>query len=159
MKTTLSWGNALRHAVPTGTLAATLVALTAASLGKAENGRAIAPINAISHILWGEHAGRRVKPSFKYTGTGLALNEVASIFWGVIYEKFFGLAARRGNIGKALAGGAVVAAAAYVTDYHLVPKRFTPGFEKRLSGRSLFGVYAAMALALGAGSLLHRRRR
>lgn len=158
MKSTQSWGSALRHAVPTGTLAATLVALTAGSLGKAENGRAIAPINAISHILWGDQAARRVKPSLKYTGTGLALNEVASVFWSVIYEKFFGLAARRGNIAKALAGGAAVAAAAYVTDYHIVPKRLTPGFEKRLSGRSLFGVYVAMALSLSAGALLSRKR-
>lgn len=159
MKTTQTWGNALRHAIPAGTLSATVVALAAGALGKAQNGRAIAPINAISHMIWGEHAARRVKPSFKYTGTGLALNEAASVFWAVVYEKLFGLAARRGNIGKALAGGAVVAAAAYVTDYHIVPKRFTPGFEKRLSRRSLFGVYAAMALSLGAGALLQRRRR
>lgn len=158
MKDTQTWGNAIRNAVPTGTLAATLVALTAGSLGKLESGRAIAPINAISHILWGDHAARRVKPSLKYTGTGLALNEVASIFWSVIYEKFFGRAARRGNVAKALAGGAVVAAAAYVTDYHLVPKRLTPGFEKRLSRRALFGVYAAMALSLGAGALLTKKR-
>ena len=158
MKSTQSWGSALRHAVPTGTLAGTLIALTAGSLGKVENGRAIAPINAVSHILWGDQAARRVKPSLKYTGTGLALNEVAAVFWGVIYEKFFGLAARRGDVAKALAGGAVVAAAAYVTDYHIVPKRLTPGFEKRLSGRSLFGVYAAMALSLGAGALLTKKR-
>lgn len=158
MKDTQTWGNAIRNAVPTGTLAATLVALTASSLGKLENGRAIAPINAISHILWGDHAARRVKPSLKYTGTGLALNEAASIFWGVIYEKFFGRAARRGDVAKALAGGAAVAAAAYVTDYHVVPKRLTPGFEKRLSGRALFGVYAAMALSLGVGALLAKKR-
>lgn len=158
MKSTQSWGSALRRAVPGGTLAAAVIALTAAALGKAENGRAIAPINAISHMLWGNHAARRVKPSLKYTGTGLALNEAASIFWSVIYEKFFGLAARRGNVAKALGGGAVVAAAAYVTDYHIVPKRFTPGFEKRLSGRALFGIYAAMALSLGVGALLARKR-
>lgn len=158
MKTTQSWGSALRHAVPGGTLAAAVVALTAGALGKIEDGRAIAPINAISHMLWGDQAARRVKPSLKYTGTGLALNEAASVFWSVIYEKFFGLAARRGNVAKALAGGAVVAAAAYVTDYHIVPKRLTPGFEKRLSGRSLFGIYAAMALSLGAGALLAKKR-
>lgn len=158
MKSTQSWGNALRHAVPGGTLAAAVIALTAGALGKVENGRAIAPINAISHMLWGDHAALRVKPSLKYTGTGLALNEAASIFWTVIYEKFFGLAARRGNVAKAIAGGAVVAAAAYVTDYHIVPKRLTPGFEKRLSGRSLFGIYAAMALSLGVGALLAKKR-
>lgn len=158
MKSTQSWGSALRHAVPSGTLSAAVIALTAGALGKVENGRALAPINAISHMLWGDHAARRVKPSLKYTGTGLALNEAASVFWSVIYEKFFGLAARRGNVAKALTGGAVVAAAAYVTDYHIVPKRLTPGFEKRLSGRSLFGIYAAMALSLGVGGLLAKKR-
>jgi len=59
----------------------------------------------------------------------------------------------------AAAGGAAVAAGAYVTDYYLVPKRFTPGFEKRLSGQSLALVYGALALGLAVSALLSDRRR
>jgi hypothetical protein len=40
---------------------------------------------------------------------------------------------------------------------YLVPKRFTPGFEKRLSGPSLTLIYGALALGLAAGVLLRER--
>ncbi|CAI07401.1 hypothetical protein ebA2309 [Aromatoleum aromaticum EbN1] len=57
------------------------------------------------------------------------------------------------------ARGAAVAAGAYVTDYYLVPKRFTPGYEKRLSGQSLALIYGALALGLAAGALLGKSGR
>jgi hypothetical protein len=43
---------------------------------------------------------------------------------------------------------------AYVVDYHVVPKRLTPGIESRLSCRSLLLVYVVLALSLGLGGLL-----
>jgi hypothetical protein len=47
------------------------------------------------------------------------------------------------------ATGAVgVAALAYVTDYHLIPRRFTPGFELSLSRHSFPWLYAALAAGL-----------
>jgi hypothetical protein len=52
-----------------------------------------------------------------------------------------------------------VAAAAYVTDYHVVPKRLTPGWELRISPRSLLATYAVLALALPLRGLLGGRRR
>jgi hypothetical protein len=47
----------------------------------------------------------------------------------------------------------VVSAAAYVTDYHVVPKRLTPGFELRVPRLALAGVYAALALGLSLRDL------
>jgi hypothetical protein len=41
-----------------------------------------------------------------------------------------------------------VSALAYVTDYHVIPSRFTPGFELSLSRRSFPSLYAALALGL-----------
>jgi hypothetical protein len=41
-----------------------------------------------------------------------------------------------------------VTAGAYVVDYHLVPKRLTPGFEERLSPGALALVYAALGVSL-----------
>jgi hypothetical protein len=76
--------------------------------------------------------------------------------WASIYERHFGAAANRGRIGKAIAGSGAVAAAAYVTDYHVVPKRFTPGWETRPSPRSLVRVYGILALALPLRGLLRR---
>jgi hypothetical protein len=79
------------------------------------------------------------------------------VFWASFYEKFFGRAADRGDVGTALLGGGLVAAAAYVTDYHVVPKRLTPGWEARISQPSLFAAYAVLALSLPLRGLLRRR--
>ena len=49
--------------------------------------------------------------------------------------------------------GVATSALAYVIDYHVVPDRFTPGFEKRLPERSLGLIYAALALGLAASEL------
>jgi hypothetical protein len=48
---------------------------------------------------------------------------------------------------------AAVSSAAYVTDYYVVPRRLTPGFELRLPGSALALIYAALALGLSARDL------
>jgi hypothetical protein len=140
------------RAVVSGTLAAaavTLVAFVAAS--KRATGSSAAALNATSHVLWGERAGRKNAVSMKYTGTGAIANYGASIFWACLYEM---LAGRRGRTrSRALAGGALTSAVAYVTDYHVVPRRLTPGFEMRLSRAALAAVYVALALGLCARDL------
>lgn len=50
--------------------------------------------------------------------------------------------------------GAAVSTLACVTDYHVVPKRLTPGFELRLPAGALAAAYAALALGLSARELL-----
>jgi hypothetical protein len=52
----------------------------------------------------------------------------------------------------------LISAAAYVTDYHIVPKRLTPGFEMRIPRVALAGVYAALALGLSARDLIWPRK-
>jgi hypothetical protein len=99
------------------------------------------PLNAVSHIAWGERAAFRRGVSPKYTGVGFALNGAAVTSWAALHELLF----RR----RPLLGGALVSALAYATDYFVVPRRVTPGFEKRLSPAGMFAVYAALALALG----------
>jgi hypothetical protein len=39
----------------------------------------------------------------------------------------------------------------------LVPHRFTPGFEQRLSQKSLFGAYAVLAASLALSALATSR--
>jgi hypothetical protein len=39
-------------------------------------------------------------------------------------------------------------------DFQLTPERLTPGFEHRLSHRSLAAVYGAFAVGLAVGALL-----
>ncbi len=52
------------------------------------------------------------------------------------------------TVARSLIAGVATAGIAYVVDFYVVPKRLTPGFEKRLSNRSLLGIYAALAAGL-----------
>jgi hypothetical protein len=150
-----NWSNALRTAISIGGLTSVTTALTTALCGWRENANAVAPLNAISHIVWGEEATSQEHISAKYTATGLALNTAAMFGWALIFAKLLR------NSGKpaehrisSLSGGALVSLVAYVVDYHVVPKRLTPGIESRLSCRSLLLVYVVLALSLGLGGLL-----
>jgi hypothetical protein len=164
--------------VVSGTLGGLAAAAAASLAGKREDDHYAAPLNATSHIIWGDEAAHQDKPSLKYTLTGFLLNHASAIFWALFYEKLLGRGESREDQGwrrpknwneggrgrqkessgepllKPLLEAAVVTAGAYVTDYYLVPKRFTPGFEKRLSGRSLFGIYVALAVGLAARDVI-----
>ena len=142
----------------TGAVASAATTVAVAACGELEDGLAIAPINAVSHIFWGDRAASQDGPSIKYTLSGVALNAAAVTSWAAIHEFLFGRAAKRHGLTGALIGGAAISAIAYVTDYKIVPPRFTPGFEKRLSGRSLLGIYSVLAVSLAVGSLLGDRR-
>jgi hypothetical protein len=152
-----SWPQALSDGVLTGSIACAATAATAAACGARESGSGVAAINAVSHIIWGRDAARTLEADVKHTLSGLALNEGASVFWAVLYERAFGDAADRGETGKALLGGGAIAGLAYVTDYYLVPKRLTPGWEERVSDRSLAVIYIALALSLPLRGLLRSR--
>lgn len=152
-----SWRDALTDGALTGTVAGVATALTAVACGQAESHQPIAPLNAVSHIVWGDEAATVDEATARHTAVGFALNHGACLFWATLFEKLFGTQAERGDAGAALLGGAAVSGIAYVTDYYLVPKRLTPGFEKRLSGRSLGAIYGVLALSLGATALLRSR--
>ena len=127
-----------------------------AACGARENRQPIAPVNAISHIAWGEDAFDESEPSLKYTATGLALNTAATISWAAVFEILWRRTGRR-DAATALACGAAVSSLAYAVDYHVVPPRLTPGFETHLSGKSLSVVYAVLALSLACGGLIDRK--
>lgn len=132
------------------TASASAVATTAATVvcGAIEHGNPAAAVNAISHIFWGDTAARQDGVSAKYTANGVALNSAAMVPWAALHHLLFRPHARRSQPAVALASGAVTAAIAYVVDYHVVPNRLTPGFEKRLSNVSVLAIYAALAVAL-----------
>lgn len=153
-----SWAGFARAAAISGLLAGAVTAVTVAIRGARESGSAVAPLNATSHVAWGEEAGEVETADIKHTALGAAIHTAAGVFWAAVYEKLFGRYAERGDYGTALAGGAVVAALAYVTDYHLVPKRLTPGWEQRVSGRSLALTYAALAASLPLRAVIKRGR-
>jgi hypothetical protein len=145
-----TWTQAIRDSRTTGAIASAATVGVAAAFGKAEVGRVLAPLNAVSHVIWGDQAAQRDSLSGKYTATGLAVNHAGAMFWAAVYEKLFGNVR---SVPAVLTGSAAVAAVAYITDYHLVPKRLTPGYELRVSRTALAAIYGALALALSAGAL------
>jgi hypothetical protein len=145
----------LVNALVAGKWAALATSAAVMACGARENHDAVSPINAVSHIAWGDEAFDREDVSVKYTFAGLALNAAATVSWAVILEMLFGRFARRAAA-NALVSGAAVSGLAYLVDYHAVPPRLTPGFEKHLSPRALFLVYVVLAASLAAGALANR---
>ena len=156
----------LKRALTSGTISGLATATAALVEGKRETGSYYAPLNATSHIIWGDEAALQDSPSLKYTLTGFLLNHASAIFWALFYEKLFGRhSAGHGRaracsrtapapLAEPILGAAAVTTAAYVIDYHLIPKRFTPGFEKRLSAKSLATIFVTLAIGLAARDLI-----
>ncbi len=151
-------GSWIKDTMTTGAVATAATTATVAFLSQKENGTATAAINAVSHMLWGEEATNTDRLDARHTLAGAGLNAAAVTSWAAMHELMLPRDTRP-SIGRAMLAGAATSAFAYWVDYHVVPKRFTPGFEDRLSKRSLFGVYAVLALALAAGSLTRTRSR
>ena len=109
--------------------------------------------------MWGDEAFKESQPSLKYTGTALLLNEVSIAGWAYLHEWLFAKARRQGR-GDICALGAIgVSALAYIIDYHAVPERFKPGFERHLQPKSLLLIYSFLALSLMASDLIIGRKR
>lgn len=145
----------ISHALCASVLKGQIVGLTTtgavALCGQIEDGDAVSPVNAISHIAYGDEAYDERDLSLKYTGTAIALNQCAVGSWALLHEIFFGRAQREGKLGVSLLGGGLVSLLAYLVDYHAVPDRLKPGFERHLMPRSLFFIYLVLALSLGLG--------
>jgi hypothetical protein len=155
-----TWPQAMRDGVVSGTMASALSTAALGARGLQETGSPYAPTNAISHWLWGERAARQDGPSARYTLLGYAIHHASSIFWAVFYEKYFGRKADEKEIVPSMAGGLAVAGAACLIDYQATPERLQPGYEKRLSGKSLLLVYGVFGLSLALrGLLAHDDRR
>ena len=134
----------------TGAAATAATTATILCLGHQRDASSWAPLNAVSHIAFGDEAARHTELSTKYTATGAALNTAAILSWAALHAGVMRMLPRR-DLPAAIGAGAAVAAAAYVIDYYVVPRRLTPGFEKRLDGRSLFWIYSSLAAGLAAG--------
>jgi hypothetical protein len=145
---------AIRLALTSGAAAAVATTAAIAVSGRATDVSSWAPINAVSHILWGDRAAEQEAPSWKYSATGLTLNAGAMLSWGAVYALLLG--GRQRPAAQALLVGAATSAAAYIVDYYVVPRRLTPGFEKRLPSRAMFAIYASLAAGLAAGGMMTR---
>ncbi|HEX4415938.1 MAG TPA: hypothetical protein VH107_20065 [Lacipirellulaceae bacterium] len=140
-----------------GAVATAATTAVASLCGEIESQSVAAPLNAVSHIVWGDDAARHSEPSARYTVPGLLLNGAAVTSWAILQEVLFDHRQVKKSLSRSIAEGAMISGLAYVTDYHVVPPRLTPGFEKRLSNKSLATIYAALALSLGVAAWWRKR--
>lgn len=153
-----SWKDAFREGLVSGSLASVLSAAYLTFVGKRSNEPA-APLNAVSHWIFGDRSLRADDASARYTATGYAIHHLASIFWGVLHAKAWGGRPEAKAPLPAAAGAAVAAVVANVVDYKLTPQRLTPGFEHRLGRPQMANVYVCFAVGLMVGSMLMKKRR
>lgn len=146
----------LRKSVMSGSTASLLSAISLAILGKGELGKTAAPMNGPSQWVWGKYASFLNYFSWQYTGVGYIIHHAASIFWALFYEKNCENMNPKKNCQEIIIPALMVSAVAYVVDFYVVPKRFSPGFERRLSKESLFIVYGVFALGLAGGNYINR---
>jgi hypothetical protein len=147
----------LARALASGSVAGLITTAVLALRGRREAGSGVAPINATSHVLWGDEAGTTDAVDVKHTLPGLLINSGAGVFWALMHELLLERLPRRGPAAAA-ASGAAVAGLAYVVDYHLIPRRLTPGWELRLSRQSVALGFAALGLSLAIAGLARARR-
>lgn len=153
----ITWKQALREGLVSGSLASILSGAYLALAGGRRSEPA-APLNAVSHWIFGDRALREDEPRPLYTATGYLIHHAASIFWGTLHAKAWGAREEAKKPLPAAAGAIVAAGAASFVDYRLTPKRLTPGFEHRLGRPEMVNVYACFALGLAIGSILMKKR-
>ncbi|WP_395140976.1 hypothetical protein [Schlegelella aquatica] len=143
-----------------GSLASLASTAVLAWLARREGASPLAPVNAPSHWVHDEQALAQDDASVRYTVTGAAIHHACSVFWAAVFERWApSRASSPASFGAVVRDALALTAIAAWVDFRLMPRRFTPGFERRLSGRSLAWGYAAFAAGLVAGDRLGRHAR
>ena len=127
---------------------ASSLAVTAAAVyrAKQEGEAGWRPINSTSHILFGSDAADQRQFTMRYTVSGFLLNVIACGFWAWVFRLW--RRHKRPSFIRSAGRGLGISILAYITDYHLIPRRFTPGFELCLTRRSFPWIYGALAAGL-----------
>jgi len=136
----------LWRAVIAGSVASLTSTAAIALCSRVQTRHAASGTNATSQWLFGERAARKNRASLKHTASGYAIHHLMSIFWALLYERH---RRRPDRFHGCLRDAAATAVLAAIVDFKVMPSRFTPGFEKRLSRKALLAIYAAYAAGLG----------
>ena len=147
----------VRESLIAGLASGLLSALAVAWGSRAGGHRAVAGLNAPSHWLWGQEALESEELNLRHTAVGVTTHVASALFWGGLYGLMRGWHRRPMPL-NAATDAITLTGAAIVTDYLLVPKRLTPGFEERLTPPRLGVVYLALAGGLLLGALCSEDR-
>jgi hypothetical protein len=154
-----SWRAAWHDGNQAGALASLLSAAVLAEASRRETGSPFACLNATSHWIWGGEAAGHQSFSLRYTVNGYLIHHAASCFWGVLYERGVGEQMDHLPASAKVAAGLAAAGFACLVDYRVVPRRLSPGFELRLSRRSIAAGYLAFGLGIALAGMARAERK
>jgi len=145
----------LINGAKTGTILTltTTAAILAATLNERKG--AWGAINNVCHMFDGDDVEYSDEFSPRESSIGLAVNATAMGTWAVMYHVLFG----KITIPKSFLTAALFTAGAYTVDYYIVPDRYTPGIEHKISKRAIFAIYLVLALTLALAPLWSRKGR
>ncbi|SCZ62240.1 hypothetical protein [Thiohalomonas denitrificans] len=143
----------LAEVVVPGLLAGVLFSVAAALFGRRDSGSAVAALNAPGHVIWGESALDERRFSYRHTLPGVVINLGAGLFWAAVMLTLFRGSTHRGLRGALLAGTSA-SLLAWIIDYHVLPRRLSPGIQERVSGGSLLAIHGLFGLGLAMGARL-----
>lgn len=146
--------HAALRALLAGTCASILSAIALAVAGRREAASAAAPINAVSHWYWDREALHRQGFDVSHTVLGYATHHAASLFWAALLSAFLRSRPTMHTAPRTVAACFATSAIACLVDFQLTPQRLTPGFEHRLSRKSLAITYLLFGVGLALGSLV-----
>lgn len=135
----------LLRALCSGSVASVLSTVAVSISSRRHCGATAAGTNAASQWIWYPRARHVARPSPMYTLSGYAIHHASSLLWGGVYET---ARPRQAALPGRVARAAGVAALGYVVDYHVVPRRLSPGFEHRIGAAGMCAAYTAFALGL-----------
>lgn len=146
-------GGGWRDVVRSGSIASLASTCVVSVFSRLRVGHAAAGTNAASQWFWYPAARFARTPSWRHTVIGYLIHHASSLLWAAGYEATN--PARASPSGRA-ARAAMIASLAYVVDYHVVPRRLSPGFEHKVGRIGMVAVYAAFAAGLWASTRPHR---
>lgn len=136
-----------------GSCASVLSAVALAIGGRRDVDCAVGPLNAVSHWWWDREALYRRRVDMRHTVLGYLTHHGASLFWGTLLAVFLNRRPQRQRASEIAAASAATSAIACFVDFRLTPRRLTPGYEHRLSNKSIAATYMVFAVGLALGSL------
>lgn len=145
----------LARAWRSGSIASVLSTLVVSCFSRRRVGSAASGTNAASQWVWYPQARFAHGPSWRHTATGYLIHHASSVFWACAYHATKPECATPTGRSARAAG---VAALAYYVDYHVVPRRLSPGFEHKIGRAGMWAVYGAFAVGLLAGTRVVRAR-
>src|SRR5688572_5621042 len=98
---------AIARAIASGSFAGLATTAAVALCGAREVGSAVAPINATSHLLWGDEAAKAEAVDRKHTVPGLLINIGAGAFWALVHELVLACSKNPNRVTAAASGVAV----------------------------------------------------